>query len=69
MAEGGQVAVQVDDEVVAASRIRELEARARSGAAAGTQDAGVEVLKEALAVAWVKKSRVGGRPLSRPHSG
>ena len=57
MAEGGQVAVQADDEVVAASRMRELEARVRDlERLLGRKTLGVEVLKEALAAARVKKA-------------
>ncbi len=57
MAEGGQVAVQADDEVVAASRVRELEARVRDlERLLGRKTLEVEVLKEALAVARVKKA-------------
>lgn len=56
MAEGGQVAVQADDEVVAASRMRELQARVRDlERLLGRKTLEVEVLKEALAVARVKK--------------
>ncbi len=59
MAEGGQVAVQADEEVVAASRVRESEARVRDlERLLGRKTLEVEVLKEALAVARVKKSRV-----------
>ena len=57
MAEGGQVAVQADEEVVAASRVRELEARVRDlERLLGRKTLEVEVLKEALAVARVKKA-------------
>ena len=57
MAEGGQVAVQADDEVVAASRMRELESRVRDlERLLGRKTLEVEVLKEALAVARVKKA-------------
>ena len=57
MAEGGQVAVQADDEVVAASRVRELETRVRDlERLLGRKTLEVEVLKEALAVARVKKA-------------
>ena len=57
MAEGGQVAVQPDDEVVAAGRMRELEARVRDlERLLGRKTLEVEVLKEALAVARVKKA-------------
>ena len=57
MAEGGQVAVQADDEVVAASRMRELEARVRDlERLLGRKTLEVEVLKEALAAARVKKA-------------
>lgn len=52
MAEGGQVAVQADDEVVAASRMRALEARVRDlERLLGRKTLEVEVLKEALAAA------------------
>ena len=61
MAEGGQVAVQADDEVVAAGRMRELEARVRDlERLLGRKTLEVEVLKEALAAA--------GRPV-RAHEG
>ncbi|MGU3423116.1 transposase, partial [Methylobacterium sp. D54C] len=56
MAEGGQIAVQADEEVVAASRVRELEARVRDlERLLACKTLEVEVLKEALAVARVKK--------------
>lgn len=56
MAEGGQVAVQADEEVVAASRVRELETRVRDlERLLGRKTLEVEVLKEALAAARVKK--------------
>lgn len=67
MAEGGQVAVQADDEVVAASRVRELESRVRDlERLLGRKTLEVEVLKEALAVARVKKA---AWPLPSPPSG
>lgn len=50
MAEGGQVAVQADDEVVAASRVRDLERLL------GRKTFEVKVLKEALAAERVKKA-------------
>lgn len=53
MAEGGQVAMQAADEVVAAARMRELEIRVRD---LERQTLEVEVLKEALAAARVKKA-------------
>lgn len=57
MAEGGQVAVQADDEVIAASRMRELETRVRDlERLLGRKTLEVEVLKEALAAARVKKA-------------
>ncbi len=57
MAEGGQVAVQADDNVVAASRVRELELRVRDlERLLGRKTLEVEVLKEALAAARVKKA-------------
>ena len=56
MAEGGQVAVQADEEVVAASRVRELETRVRDlERLLGRKTLEVEVLKEALAAERVKK--------------
>ncbi|MDP4026003.1 hypothetical protein Q8W71_25560 [Methylobacterium sp. NEAU 140] len=52
MAEGGQVAVQADDEGGAASRMRELEDRVRDlERLLGRKTLAVEMLKEALAVA------------------
>jgi transposase len=67
MAEGGQVAVQADDEVVAASRMRELEARVRDlERLLGRKTLEVEVLKEALAAARVKKA---AWPLPSPPAG
>lgn len=57
MAEGGQVAVRADDEVVAASRMRELETRVRDlERLLGRKTLEVEVLKEALAVTRAKKA-------------
>ena len=54
MAEGGQVAVQADEEVVAGIRVRELEARVRDlERLLGRKTLEVEVLKEALAIARV----------------
>lgn len=67
MAEGGQVTVQADDEVVAASRMRELEARVRDlERLLGRKMLEVEVLKEALAAARVKKAEW---PLPSPPAG
>ncbi|KAB1072369.1 transposase [Methylobacterium soli] len=67
MAEGGQMAVQADDEVVAASRMRELEARVRDlERLLGRKTLEVEVLKEALAVARIKKA---AWPLPSPPAG
>ncbi len=67
MAEGGQVTVQADDEVVAASRMRELEARVRDlERLLGRKTLEVEVLKEALAAARVKKAEW---PLPSPPAG
>ena len=66
MAAGGQVAVQADDEVVAAGRMRELEARVRDlERLLGRKTLEVEVLKEAMAVARVNKSRVAAAVAAR----
>ncbi len=67
MAEGGQVAVQADDQVIAASRVRELEAHVRDlERLLGRKTLEVEVLKEALAAARVEKA---AWPLPSPFSG
>ena len=56
MTEGGQVAVRADEDVVAASHARELEARVRElERLLGRKTLEVEVLKEALAAARGKK--------------
>ena len=56
MLEGGTVAVQADDDVVAASRIRELEKRVRDlERMLGKKTMEAEILKEALAIANPKK--------------
>ena len=56
MTEGGQVAVRADEDVVAASRARELEHRVRElERLLGRKTLEVEVLKEALAAARGKK--------------
>lgn len=56
MSQGGQVAVKADDDVVAASKARDLEQRVRDlERLLGRKTMEVEILKEALAVAREKK--------------
>jgi transposase len=56
MSQGGQAAVKADEDVVAASRVRDLEQRVRElERLLGRKTLEVEVLKEALAVAREKK--------------
>ena len=56
MSEGGRTAVKADEDVVASSRMRELEARVRElERLLGRKTLEVEVLKEALAAARGKK--------------
>jgi|SRR5579875_139721 transposase len=56
MAQGGRVAVKADEDVVAASRVRDLEQRVRElERLLGRKTLEVEVLKEALAAAREKK--------------
>jgi transposase len=56
MSQGGQVAVKADEDVVAASKLRELEQRVRElERLLGRKTLEVEVLKEALTVARGKK--------------
>ncbi|MCB8878582.1 transposase [Acidisoma silvae] len=56
MSQGGQVAVKADEDVVAASRARDLEQRVRElERLLGRKTMEVEVLKEALAAAREKK--------------
>ena len=56
MTEGGRVAVNVDEDVVAASRVRELERRIRElERLLGRKTLEVEILKEALAATRTKK--------------
>ena len=56
MTEGGAVAVATDDEVVGAGRVRELERQVRDlERLLGRKTMEVEVLKEALDIARVKK--------------
>jgi transposase len=56
MSQGGQVAVKADDDVVAASKARDLELRVRElERLLGRKTMEVEVLKEALAAAREKK--------------
>ena len=56
MSQGGQVAVKADEDVVAASRLRDLEQRVRElERLLGRKTLEVEVLKEALTVARGKK--------------
>ncbi|MGH2803321.1 MAG: IS3 family transposase [Thermoleophilaceae bacterium] len=59
MAEGGREAVRVDDEVVGAARMRQLEERIRElERLLGRKTMEVEILKEALAAARGKKTAV-----------
>lgn len=56
MSQGGQVAVKADEDVVAASKLRDLEQRVRElERLLGRKTLEVEVLKEALNVAREKK--------------
>jgi transposase len=56
MSQGGQIAVKADEDVVAASKARDLEQRVRElERLLGRKTMEVEVLKEALAVAREKK--------------
>ena len=56
MSEGGKAAIQADDDVVAASRVRELEGRIRDlERLLGRKTMEVEVLREALTAARGKK--------------
>jgi transposase len=56
MLEGGLQAVQADEDVVATSRVRELERRVRElERLLGRKTMEVEILKEALDVARIKK--------------
>jgi transposase len=56
VSQGGQVAVKADEDVVAASKLRELEQRVRElERLLGRKTLEVEVLKEALTVAREKK--------------
>jgi transposase len=56
MSQGGQVAVKADEDVVAASKVRDLEQRVRElERLLGRKTLEVEVLKEALTVAREKK--------------
>jgi transposase len=56
MSEGGKSAIQADDEVVAAGRLRELESRIRDlERLLGRKTMEVEILREALSAARGKK--------------
>jgi transposase len=56
MAEGGRAAVRVDDEVIGAPRVRQLEERIRElERLLGRKTMEVEILKEALTAARAKK--------------
>ena len=56
MSEGGKAAIQADDEVVAAGRLRELEGRIRDlERLLGRKTMEVEILREALSAARGKK--------------
>lgn len=57
MLEGGHQAVQADEEVVGTSRVRELERRVRDlERLLGRKTMEVEILKEALDLARIKKT-------------
>jgi putative transposase len=59
MAEGGRGAVRVDDEVIGAARVRQLEERIRElERLLGRKTLEVEILKEALAAARAKKTAI-----------
>ena len=63
MIEGGHEAVQVDEEVVGTSRVRELERRVRDlERLLGRKTMEVEILKEALDLARAKNRRCCCRP-------
>ena len=56
MLEGGQAAIQADEDVVGASRLRELEKRVRDlERLLGRKTMETEILKEALDLARAKK--------------
>jgi transposase len=56
MAEGGREAVRVDDEVISAAKVRQLEERIRDlERLLGRKTLEVEILKDALAAARTKK--------------
>jgi transposase len=70
MSEGGKEAVRADEDVVAASEVRRLEQRVRDlERLLGRKTMEVEIIKEALDLARVKKpsllSRSGGYPVKR----
>ena len=68
MAEGGKAAIQANDEVVAASRLRELEGRIRDlERLLGRKTLEIEILREALAKSESKKPSL--RLLSQPKDG
>ncbi|ATR19230.1 IS3 family transposase (plasmid) [Roseomonas sp. FDAARGOS_362] len=59
MSEGGKAAIQADDDVVAAGRLRELEGRIRDlERLLGRKTMEVEILREALSAAPGKKARL-----------
>jgi transposase len=69
-AEGGFQAVQADEDVVGTSRIRELERRVRElERLLGRKTLEVEILKEALDVARVKKPTLQLRSWNDPKAG
>src|SRR5689334_3183237 len=70
MTEGGRVAVSVSEEVVAASRVRELESRIRElERLLGRKTLEVEILKEALASSRAKNQIGSCRRLYPPLPG
>jgi transposase len=69
MAEGGREAVRVDDEVVGATKVRQLEERIRElERLLGRKTLEVEVLEEALAASRAKKPTLRWPPLPREGS-
>jgi transposase len=70
MAEGGLEAVRADDDVVAASRVRELEAKLRElECLLGRKTMEAEILREALEHARLKKMRCACRRCHQAVSG
>jgi transposase len=67
MAEGGKAAIQADNEVVAASRVRELEAKVRDlESLLGRKTMEAEILREALDASRGKSPTGGCHRCLRP---